>query len=97
MINYELRLYISGQTPQAERAVSNLDQLCKGELGGSCAVEVINLIDSPERADEDKIIATPTLIRLTPTPIRRIIGDLSDRARVVRSLCPADGESDPLD
>jgi circadian clock protein KaiB len=82
-----LRLYITGQTSRSEQAIKNLDSICKQSLQEDiCDIEVIDVLEEPEIAEEEKIIATPTLVRLFPLPSRRIIGDLSDREKVFRGL-----------
>ncbi len=82
-----LRLYITGQTSRSEQAIKNLDSICEQSLQEDiCDIEVIDVLEEPEIAEEEKIIATPTLVRLFPLPSRRIIGDLSDREKVFRGL-----------
>lgn len=83
---YVLRLYITGQTSNANRALKNLQKICQEELNGQCDVEIIDVFQDPQRAEADHIIATPTLLRKLPLPIRKIIGDLSDRERVLIGL-----------
>ena len=81
-----LRLYVSGTTPRSQRAITSLRAICDERLGSDYDLEVIDVIASPQEAEDHKIIATPTLIRITPEPIRRIIGDLSDGDRVAFGL-----------
>lgn len=81
-----IRLYITGRTPQAEAAIVNLQEICEDELEGEYKLEVIDILERPQLAEDEKIVATPTLIRDLPPPIRRIIGDLSDRERVLLGL-----------
>lgn len=83
---YRLRLYVSGASGPSHRAVANLRELCSRELAGRSQVEVVDVIENPALADEDKILATPTLVRRLPLPVRKIIGDLSDRERVFQGL-----------
>ncbi len=83
---YDLRLYIFGRTDKAESAVRSLERICSKYLENSCTFEVIDLAESPERAQLDCILATPTLIRRQPTPESRIIGDLSRTADVLAFL-----------
>ena len=86
-----LRLYVVGGTQTAERAQHGLERL-RGELGGACSIDVIDLREHPEVAERERIVATPLLVRLEPEPVRRIIGDLSDVDRVRWSLgLPAEG------
>ena len=78
MSKYALRLYITGQTPRSLRAVENLLRICREELQGDCELKIIDVLEQPQLANDDKILATPTLIKLRPPPSSRIIGDLSD-------------------
>ena len=73
-----LRLYIAGQSPKSLAAISNLHRICEEHLAGKYEVEVIDLLEKPQLAEGDKIIAVPTLVRKLPAPLRKIIGDLSD-------------------
>jgi circadian clock protein KaiB len=87
MEKYILKLYIIGYTPIAQRAVENLRDLCKKpEFSAVYEPEVINLLDNPALAEEEQIRATPVLIKELPEPMRRIIGDLSDREKVLVGL-----------
>lgn len=86
-----LRLYIAGQTPKSLAALSNLKELCEDEFKGKYKIEVVDLARSPEKAREDQIIAIPTLVRQIPEPIRKIIGDLSNRQRVLVTLTQQPG------
>jgi circadian clock protein KaiB len=82
-----LRLYIAGQTPKSLMALSNLKSICATHLNGKkYRLEVIDLMKSPQLAQGDQILAIPTLVRNLPTPIRKIIGDLSDTERVLVGL-----------
>jgi circadian clock protein KaiB len=83
---YKLRLYITPRTTNSQRAISNLDALCQEDLPVRLDVEVIDVNEHPGMAKRDKVLATPTLVRRLPAPVRRIIGDLSDRKRVLLSL-----------
>lgn len=80
-----LRLYVSGQAVNSRTAIRNLETL-RAELTGDAAVEVIDVREQPELAEADRILATPTLVRLEPQPVRKIIGDLSDIQRVLLGL-----------
>lgn len=80
-----LRLYVSGHALNSRTAIRNLESL-KEMLGTPAAVEVIDVRERPELAEEDRILATPTLVRREPTPVRKIIGDLSDLQRVLAGL-----------
>jgi circadian clock protein KaiB len=82
-----LRLYIAGQTPKSLLALSNLKDICATHLNGKkYRIEIINLMKSPQLAQGDQILAIPTLVRSLPTPIRKIIGDLSNTERVLVGL-----------
>lgn len=83
---WELRLYIAAQTPRSIRAMTNLKQICEEHLQGRYEIEVIDLMEAPHLAQEDQIVAIPTLIRKAPPPTRRLIGDLSDREKVLMGL-----------
>ncbi|MFH0926091.1 MAG: circadian clock KaiB family protein [bacterium] len=83
---YLLKLYITGKTPISERAVANLDYICKEDLGGQYKVEIIDVLEQPELAEKERILATPTLIKQLPPPLRRVIGDLSDKEKVFVGL-----------
>lgn len=83
---YDMRLYVIGQTPKSRAALTNLKRLCKTHLDGQYRIEVIDLLRHPQRASEDEILAIPTLVRRLPTPIRKIIGDLSQTERVLVAL-----------
>jgi circadian clock protein KaiB len=84
--HYNLRLYVAGQTPKSLAAIANLKRICETHLAGRYAVEVIDLIDKPQLAAMDQILAIPTLVRRVPEPLRRIIGDLSQTERVLVGL-----------
>ncbi len=81
-----LRLYIAGQTPRSLTALANLRKICEEHLPGRYELEVVDLIMHPKRARTDQIMAIPTLVRSLPTPIARIIGDLSDSEQVLLGL-----------
>lgn len=83
---YDLRLYVAGQTPRSQQALSNLKRICDEHLAGRYRVEVIDLMQKPQLAAGDQILAIPTLVRAIPKPARRIIGDLSDTQRVLVGL-----------
>ncbi|KTD58116.1 KaiB-like protein 2 [Legionella sainthelensi] len=87
MAKFKLKLYIIGYTSTAKKAIKNLHEICAlPELQGMYEAEVINLLEHPQLAESEKIIATPVLIKDLPEPIRRIIGDLSDREKVLVGL-----------
>ena len=77
--NYRLRLYVAGQTPKSITAFANLKRLCEEYLPGRYQIEVIDLVENPHLAAGDQILALPTLVRKLPSPLKRIIGNLSDK------------------
>lgn len=83
---YLLKLYITGHTARSERAIKNLRRICEEDLGGKYEMRVIDILEQPQLAEDEKILATPTLIKALPPPLRRIIGDLSDTERVLVGL-----------
>jgi circadian clock protein KaiB len=83
---WQLRLYVAGQTPKSVAAFSNLKRICEEHLAGEFEIEVIDLIENPRLARDDQIVAIPTLVRKLPEPIRKIIGDLSDTERTLVGL-----------
>src|SRR5271170_5620738 len=83
---WQLRLYVAGQTPKSVAAFANLQRLCEEHLAGEFEIEVIDLIENPRLARDDQIVAIPTLVRKLPEPIRKIIGDLSDTERTLVGL-----------
>jgi circadian clock protein KaiB len=83
---WELRLYIAGQTPKAVAAFANLRTICEEHLRGRYRIEIIDLLKHPQLARGDQILAVPTLVRKLPEPVRKIIGDLSDTQRVLVGL-----------
>ena len=83
---WDLRLYVAGQTPKSIAAFDNLKRICDEHLPGRYRIEVIDLVRNPKLARDDQIVAIPTLVRKLPNPIRKIIGDLSDAERTVVGL-----------
>ncbi|MCA9904665.1 MAG: circadian clock protein KaiB, partial [Anaerolineae bacterium] len=83
---YVLKLYITGKTPRTETAVTTLRKICEEELRGQYQLVVIDILENPQLAEDEKILATPTLIKVLPQPLRRIIGDLSNREKVLLGL-----------
>ena len=83
---YTFRLYVSGATPRCGRAISNLKALCERYLRGRYELEVIDVYQQPSRAEGDHIVVTPTLVKREPLPLRRLVGDLSDREGVLLRL-----------
>lgn len=83
---WRLRLYVAGQSPKSLQALSNLQRLCEAHMEQRYEIEVVDLIEHPRLAAGDEIIAIPTLVRRLPSPMRKIIGDLSDTDRVLVGL-----------
>jgi circadian clock protein KaiB len=83
---WNLRLYVAGQTPKCITAFANLKKLCEERLHGKYSIEVIDLLKKPQLASGDQILAIPTLVRRLPSPMKKIIGDLSDTERVLVGL-----------
>ena len=83
---YVLRLYVTGMTPRSARAIANVKEICEEYLKGRYDLQVIDVYEQPVLAEGEQIIAVPTLIKKLPLPLRRIIGDLSDRERVLIGL-----------
>ena len=83
---FRLRLFITGQTPRSTRAVGNLRRICETHLPGRHEIEIVDIYADPDAARRAQIVAAPTLMRVSPEPIRRIIGDLSDEDRVLLGL-----------
>ncbi len=83
---YILKLYVAGNTPNSVRALKTLNNILEQEFQGVYALKVIDVLKNPQLAEEDKILATPTLSKILPPPVRKIIGDLSDREKVLIGL-----------
>ena len=79
---YALRLYVTGATPGSTRAIAEIKAFCERFLKGRYRLEVIDVYQQPELADEERILATPTLVKLSPAPLRRIVGSLADPGRI---------------
>lgn len=90
---WQLRLYVAGQSPKSLRAFANLKDLCEEHLAGQYEIEVIDLVEFPSLAMSDDILAIPTLVRRLPSPLRKIIGDLSNPDRVLVGLRVKDERS----
>ena len=80
---YHLRLYVAGHTAKSQAALANLKRVCEEHLAGRYDIEVIDLVKNPKLAAGDQILAIPTLVRRLPSPLKRIIGDLSNTERVL--------------
>jgi circadian clock protein KaiB len=86
---------VAGKTVRSEQAIANLQRICREELDGRYELEIIDVVESPEKAEEDRILATPTLIKQLPPPLRRVIGDLSDKEKVLLGLEVVPGQDPP--
>ena len=86
MDKFLLKLYITGQTPKSERALANMRHICEQELKGQYELVVIDVLERPQLAEDEKILATPTLTKELPPPLSRVIGDLSDTEKVLVGL-----------
>lgn len=83
---YLLKLYVTGSSPRTATAIANLQRICAEELQGRYELEIIDVLEAPQLAEDMKILATPTLIKQLPPPLRRVIGDLSDKDKVLLGL-----------
>ena len=83
---YRLRLYVAGQTPNSITAFTNLKKICDEHLKGRYEIEIVDLLQKPQLARGDQILAIPTLVRRLPAPVKKIIGDLSNTERVLVGL-----------
>lgn len=83
---WRFRLYVAGQSPKSMTALRNVQQLCDEYLAGDYDIELVDLVAHPARAQQDQILAVPTLVRYAPQPVQRIIGDLSDYERTLTNL-----------
>jgi circadian clock protein KaiB len=81
-----IRLYVIGNTEKSKKAFNNLTTLLDKDFKGEYTLDVINLLENPELAEEDQILATPTVVKLLPIPVRKVIGDLSDNDKVLLGL-----------
>ena len=86
MSDFVLRLYVTGQSQRSQRAIANIRTICAEELGGQYELSVIDVLERPQLAEDEKILATPTLVRALPAPLRRVIGDLSETDKVLVGL-----------
>ncbi len=83
---WDLRLYVAGQTDKSLRAINNLNRICEEHLEGRYSIQVIDLLEQPQLAAGDQILALPTLVRRLPEPVKKILGDLSNQERVLVGL-----------
>jgi circadian clock protein KaiB len=93
---WELRLYVAGQSPRSITAFANLKKLCEEHLGGRYTIEVVDLLEHPQLAAGDQIVAIPTLVRKLPQPLRKIVGDLRDKESALVGLQLRPGSSAAL-
>lgn len=84
--HYTLRLYVAGSTPKSMAAKRNLQRICEEHLAGRYEIELVDLLEQPQLAKGDRILAIPTLVRQLPPPLKKIIGDLSDTEKVLVGL-----------
>ncbi len=90
---YMLTLYVTGTSPRTRIAIDNLNRICAQELEGRYELEIVDVLEHPQRAEDERILATPTLIKQLPPPLRRVIGDLSDKDKVLLGLEVRPGSS----
>ena len=83
---WQLRLYVAGKTARCEAAAANLQRICEEHLAGRYTIEIVDLLERPQLAKGEQIVAIPTLVRQLPPPVRKIIGDLSNEERVLIGL-----------
>ena len=86
MIKFRLKLYITGHTARSEQAIRNMEKICNEDLDSKYELVVVDVLEDPQLAEDEKIIATPTLVKELPPPLRRLIGDLSDKEKVLLGL-----------
>jgi circadian clock protein KaiB len=86
MEKFVIKLYVAGQSPRSRMAIQNLQRICDEGLGGQYELVVIDILERSQLAEDEKILATPTVVKELPLPMRRIIGDLSDTERVLLGL-----------
>jgi circadian clock protein KaiB len=93
MAEYMLTLYVLGTSPKSQAAEYNLRRLCDEELPGQYELEIVDVMQHPERAEQDRVLATPTLIKRAPPPVFRVVGDMSltDKVRLALGLGPRRG------
>ena len=83
---WQLRLYVAGSTPKSTAAIKNLSEFCERHIPGRYEIEIVDLLKNPQLAGGDQIVAVPTLVRKLPSPIRKMVGDLSNEVRVLVGL-----------
>ena len=83
---WDLVLYVTDRSPKCLRAIENLRRACEKDLAGRYTIEIVDLLENPRRAADDQILAVPTVVRRLPPPVRKVVGDLSDRDRLLVGL-----------
>ncbi|HET9482881.1 MAG TPA: circadian clock KaiB family protein [Xanthomonadales bacterium] len=83
---YVLKLYVTGMGMRSQRAIERIRAVCRDHLEGRCELEIVDLYERPDAAAPAQVVAAPTLVREAPPPVRRLVGDLSDHARVLFQL-----------
>ena len=86
MGKYLLKLYVAGDSPRSRQAIANVRRICDDALGQDADLDIVDITQEPQVAEQEKILATPTLVKLEPPPVRRLIGDLSRRETVLAGL-----------
>lgn len=85
-VNYVLRLFVTGASPNSSRAIANLKEICEKHLKGNYELEITDVYQQPLVAESEQVIALPMLLKVSPLPVRRLIGDMSDTDKVLRGL-----------
>lgn len=85
-LHYELKMYVTGASPNSARAISNIKNICDTHLTGMYDLEIIDIYQEPLKAETAQVIALPMLVKLNPLPLKRLIGDMSDTKKVIRAL-----------
>jgi circadian clock protein KaiB len=93
MSRFLLKLFIAGRTTRTEQAINAIQDICLKDLGGQYELAVIDVLERPQLAENEKILATPTLVKELPPPLRRVVGDLSNKERVLIGLDLASSET----
>lgn len=86
MSKYTLKLYVTGQTSRSQCAIANLRSICEKDLNGRYEMDVIDILERPQLVEDERVLATPTVVKGLPLPIRRVFGDLSDKEKVLMGL-----------
>lgn len=96
-MTYVLKLFVTGKTPRAELAIANIRRICEEELNGQYSLQIVDVLEDPQQAEDERILATPTLIKQLPPPLRRVIGDLTNKEKVLFGLAVKSEPSSPND